>query len=101
MNSTRKTFALLSTSALAAGAAQGSVLYTPFNMTVPGGRDSSLDLNQDAVPDFKIAGSSTKPFVDNTPAPGSSLVLSDSASQGLPLTAANPGLRCRRGPMRI
>lgn len=88
MNSTRKTFALLSTSALAAGAAQGSVLYTPFNMTVPGGRDSSLDLNQDAVPDFKIAGSSTKPFVDNTPAPGSSLVLSDSASQGLPLTAA-------------
>jgi hypothetical protein len=88
MNSTRKTFALLSTSALAAGAAQGAVLYTPLNMTIPGGRDSSLDLNQDTVPDFKIAGSSTKPFIDNSLAPGSSLVLSDSANQGLPVTAA-------------
>ena len=88
MNSTRKTFALLSTSALAAGVAQGAVLYTPLDITVPGGRDLNLDLNQDTAPDFKIAGSSTKPSIDNSPAPGSSLVLSDSSSQGLPLTAA-------------
>jgi hypothetical protein len=88
MNSTSKTLALLSTSALAAGAARGAVVYTPLNVTIPGNGTLNLDLNQDSVPDFKIAGSSTKPFIDNTPNPGASLVLSASANQGLPLTAA-------------
>ena len=88
MNSTKKTIALLSTSALAAGAAQGAVLYSPLNITVPGGRNLNLDLNQDSAPDFKIAGSSTKPSIDNSPNSASAFVLSDSSSQGLPLTAA-------------
>ena len=52
MTSTRKTFALLSTSALAAGAAQGAVLYTPVNITIPGNGNLTLDLNQDSTPDF-------------------------------------------------
>jgi hypothetical protein len=48
----------------------------------------TLDLNQDGTPDFSIYGSSTKPSIDNTPAPASSFVLASSANQGLPLTAA-------------
>ncbi len=85
MNSTRKTFALLSTSALAAGAAQGAVLYTPVNITIPGNGTLTLDLNQDSTPDFKIVGGSTKPFIDNSPN-AAAFVLSESDDQGLPLT---------------
>jgi hypothetical protein len=92
MNSTRKTFTLLSTSALAAGAAQGAVLYTPVNFTIPGNGSFNLDLNQDGTPDFKVTGSSTKPFIDNTLAPGSAFVLSASANQGLPLTAVGTAI---------
>ncbi len=88
MTPPRKTFALLSTSALAAGAAQGAVLYTPVNITIPGNANLTLDLNQDSMPDFKILGHTSKPYLDNTPNPGAAFVLSDSATQGLPLTAA-------------
>jgi len=88
MKATGKTIALLSTSALAAGAARGAILYTPFNVTIPGGRDLTFDLNQDSIPDFKIASSSTKPVIDNSPAPASSFVLSASSNHGLPLTLA-------------
>ncbi len=88
MTPPRKTFALLSTSALAAGAAQGAVLYTPVNITIPGNGTLTLDLNQDSTPDFKIVGHTSKPYLDNTPNPGAAFVLSDSTTQGLPLTAA-------------
>lgn len=88
MNSTGKTLALLSTSALAAGAARGAVVYTPLNVTLPGNVSWNLDLNQDGTPDFKIAGGSTKPYLDNSPASSSAFVLAASANQGLPLTAA-------------
>jgi len=88
MNSTKRTVALLSTSALAAGAAQGAVLYQPINITIPGNGTFNLDLNQDSVPDFKILGHTSKPYLDNTPNPGAAFVLSDSTTQGLPLTAA-------------
>ncbi|HOW80656.1 MAG TPA: hypothetical protein PK406_14520, partial [Verrucomicrobiota bacterium] len=87
LNSTQKAFTLLSTSALAAGAAQGAVLYTPINITIPGNGKLNLDLNQDSVADFLITGGSTKPQIDNTPSPaGTAYVLSQSADMGLPLT---------------
>src|ERR1035437_11115049 len=91
MNSTRKTFALLSTSALAAGAAQGAVLYTPINITLSASGKLALDLNQDATPDFLMGfGGSAKPYISNTVAGATSpFVLSASADQGLPLTAAS------------
>jgi hypothetical protein len=85
MNSTQKTVVLLSTSALAAGAAQGAVLYKPINVTIPGNATLTLDLNQDTVPDFKTTGSGTKPYIDNTPNSGSAFVLAG-GNQGLPLT---------------
>ena len=90
MNSTRKTFALLSTSALAAGAAQGAVLYTPVNITLSASGKLALDLNQDSTPDFLMGfGGSAKPYISNTVAGATSpFVLSASADQGLPLTAA-------------
>src|ERR1035441_4393477 len=89
MNSTRKTFALLSTSALAAGAAQGAVLYTPVNITLSASGKLALDLNQDSTPDFLMGfGGSAKPYISNTVAGATSpFVLSASADQGLPLTA--------------
>jgi len=87
LNSTQKAFTLLSTSALAAGAAQGAVLYTPINITIPGNGKLNLDLNQDSEADFLITGGSTKPQIDNTPSPaGTAYVLSQSADMGLPLT---------------
>ena len=91
MSSTRKTFALLSTSALAAGAAQGAVLYTPINITLSQHGALTFDLNQDGTPDYKLAFNATaaaKPYISVLAAPTSSFVLSDSANQGLPVTAA-------------
>jgi hypothetical protein len=90
MNPTRKTFALLSTSALAAGAAQGAVLYTPVNVTLSASGHLALDLNQDGTPDFQMGfGGSAKPYISNTVAGATSpFVLSASANQGLPLTPA-------------
>ncbi len=92
MNSTRKTLAFLSTSALAAGAAHGAVLYTPVNITLSQYGTLALDLNQDGTPDFQMhfnGNASAKPYISNTPAGAtSSFVLSASANQGLPLTAA-------------
>jgi hypothetical protein len=88
MNPTRKTFALLSTSALAAGAAQGAVLYQPIDVTIPGNATLTLDLNQDSTPDFKILGHTSKPYLDNTPNSGAAFVLSDGTTRGLPLTTA-------------
>jgi hypothetical protein len=88
LNPTRKTFALLSTSALAAGAAQAAITYSPVNVTITGNSSVTLDLDQDGTPDFKIVGSSAKPYINSTPNPGSAFVLSDSTTQGLPLTPA-------------
>jgi len=91
MNSTKRTFALLSTSALAAGAAQGAVLYTPVNITLSQHGVMTFDLNQDGAPDFKLAFNTTaaaKPYITTVAGPTSSFVLSASANQGLPVTAA-------------
>jgi hypothetical protein len=90
MNSTRKTVVLLSTSALAAGAAQGAVLYSPVNITLSASGHLALDLNQDGTPDFLMGfGGSAKPYISNTVATATSpFVLSASANQGLPLTPA-------------
>src|ERR1035441_4197315 len=89
MNSTRKTFALLSTSTLAAGAAQGAVLYTPVNITLAQNGALALDLNQDGTPDFQMAfqigllgHAADKPYITNTPpALTTSFVLSSSPSR--------------------
>src|ERR1039458_8931965 len=94
MNSTRKTFALLSTSTLAAGAAQGAVLYTPVNITLAQNGALALDLNQDGTPDFQMAfqigllgHAADKPYITNTPpALTTSFVLSSSPSNALPVT---------------
>src|ERR1035441_6157557 len=94
MNSTRKTFALLSTSTLAAGAAQGAVLYTPVNITLAQNGALALDLNQDGTPDFQMAfqigllgHAADKPYITNTPpALTTSFVLSLSPSNALPVT---------------
>ncbi len=92
MNSTRKTFTLLSTSALAAGAAHGAVLYTNVNITLSEHGALALDLNQDGTPDFQLAFNATaaaKPYITNTPpALTTSFVLSASGTEGLPLTAS-------------
>ena len=87
MTSTRKTIALLSTSALAAGAAQGAVLYTPVNITLSASGKLYLDLNQDGTSDFKMAfnGSAAKPYFDSSPSGGSTAVLAGT-NLGLPLT---------------
>jgi hypothetical protein len=88
MTSPRKTFALLSTSALAAGAAQGAVLYTPVNITIAASGRMTLDLNQDGTPDFLMQfGGAAKPSIDNSLNPSAAFVLSESDDQGLPLTA--------------
>src|SRR5689334_4986645 len=90
MNPGRKTFALLSTSALAAGAAHGAVIYTPINITLSASGKLALDLNQDGLPDFQLGfAGAPKPYINNVP-PGvtSSYVLSSSTDQGLPLTPA-------------
>jgi hypothetical protein len=89
MNSTKKTFALLSTSALAAGAAQGAVLYTPVNITLSASGKLTLDLNQDGAPDFQLGfNTAPKPYINSALAGATSpFVLSASADQGLPLTA--------------
>jgi len=92
MNSTRKTVALLSTSALAVGAAHGAVVYTPINLTISGVEALDLDLNQDGTPDYQIqwnAGNTAKPYIFQGPsgsANTSAFVLSASSNQDLPLT---------------
>ena len=92
MSSSTKALALLSTSALAAGAARGAVLYTPVNITLSQNGALSLDLNQDGTPDFELgfnASLAAKPYINNTPTgPTASYVLSSSANLGLPLTPA-------------
>src|SRR6185295_10841685 len=87
MHPTRKTFALLSTSALAAGAAQGAVLYTPVNITLSASGKLALDLNQDGTPDFLMGfNGAPKPYINSAPAGATSpFVLSASTDQGLPL----------------
>jgi len=104
MNSTRKTFALLSTSALAAGAAQGAVLYTPVNITISANGALALDLNQDGTPDFQLAfetgiiglRASDKPYITNTPpALTTSFVLSSSPSNALPVTPSGTTINAR------
>lgn len=94
MNSTRRTVALLSTSALAAGAAQGAVLYTPVNITLSQNGMLALDLNQDGTPDFQMAfqvgllgHASDKPYIATAPpALTTPFVLSSSPSNALPVT---------------
>ncbi|EEF61350.1 immunoglobulin domain-containing protein [Pedosphaera parvula] len=90
MDTTKKALALLSTSALAAGAAHGAVLYTPVNITLSASGKLNLDLNQDGAPDFQMGFSGApKPFINNSVAGATpSYVLSGSANQGLPLTVA-------------
>jgi hypothetical protein len=90
MNSTKKTLALLSTSALAAGAAKGAVIYTPINITLSASGKLALDLNLDGSPDFQLGfNGAPKPFINNVPAGAtSSYVLSAASNQGLPLTPA-------------
>lgn len=92
MNSTRKTFAFFSTSALAAGAAHGAVLYTPVNITLSEHGALALDLNQDGSPDFQLAfnaSAAAKPFITNAPVVVTTpFVLSASGNQGLPVTTS-------------
>src|SRR5580704_6920360 len=92
MTTTKKTVALLSTSALAAGAAHGAILYTNVNITLSEHGALSFDLNQDGTPDFQLAFNATtasKPYITNTPpALTTSFVLSASANQGLPVTTS-------------
>jgi hypothetical protein len=90
MTTTKRTVALLSTSALAAGAAHGAVLYTPVNITIAASGHLALDLNQDGTPDFQMGfGGAAKPYISNTVAGATSpFVLSASSNQGLPLTTA-------------
>ena len=86
MTTTKKTVALLSTSALAAGAAHGAVLYTNVNITLSEHGALSLDLNQDGTPDFQLAFNATaaaKPYITNAPAHA------NDASR--PLRDLNPG----------
>jgi hypothetical protein len=91
MSSTKKTIAFLSSSALAAGAAHGAVVYTPIDLTISGVEALDLDLNQDGIPDYQIqwyANSTAKPYIFQGPsgsANTSAFVLA-TASQGLPLT---------------
>ncbi len=89
MTSTRKTLTFLSTSALAAGAAHGAVLYTPFNTTMALNATLDFDLNQDGASDYllKFDGGAAKPYIDNGPSFGTAFVLGE-ASLGLPLTPA-------------
>lgn len=90
LNPTRRTFALLSTSALAAGAAQAAVTYSPINVTLSASGHLALDLNQDGTQDFLMGfGGSAKPYISNTVAGATSpFVLSTSGTEGLPLTPA-------------
>src|SRR5574340_255119 len=91
MASTKKTLALLSTSALAAGAAQGAVIYTPVNITVSPHSTLSFDLNQDGAADFQLAfnaSGAAKPYITALSGLTSGSVLSDGTTQGLPLTPA-------------
>src|ERR1035441_9675144 len=92
MNSTRKTVTLLSTSALAVGAAHGAVLYTNVDITLSAHGALTLDLNQDGTPDYQLAFNSSgaaKPYITNTPpALTTSFVLSASGTEGLPVTAS-------------
>ena len=90
MNTTKRTVALLSTSALAAGAAHGAVLYTNVSITIAASGHLALDLNQDGTPDFLMGfGGTAKPYISNTVAGATSpFVLSASSNMGLPLTTA-------------
>jgi hypothetical protein len=64
MASTKKTIALLSSSALAAGAAHGAILYEPVNITFTTDQKLALDLNQDGFPDFLMTfGGAAKPSI--------------------------------------
>ena len=98
----KKSAAVLSTSALAAGMAHGAVVYTYTNLTVSGTTVATFDLNQDGTADcgfgfYDAAVGTAKPYVYQTPnksvnsAGSETYVLSDatdpsSQSQGLPLT---------------
>ncbi len=90
MTTTKKTIALLSTSALAAGAAHGAVLYTNINITLSEHGALALDLNQDGTPDFQLAFNATaaaKPYITNAPPTLTTpAVLSTNSTQGLPVT---------------
>ena len=90
MTTSKKTVAVLSTSALAAGVAQGAIVYTPINLIISGNTALTLDLNQDGSPDFQLqfaANAAAKPFIISTNAPTTDFVLSSSANQGLPVTS--------------
>ena len=92
MTTTKKTVALVSTSALAVGAAHGAILYTPVNITLSPNGALNLDLNQDGVADFQLAyntgfNPALKPYITNMPPVlTTSFVLSGSSSDGLPIT---------------
>ena len=89
MTSTKKTVAFLSTSALAAGAAHGAILYTPINVAITGNTALAFDLNQDGIPDFQIefsANSAAKPYIAAGPAGTTSSFVLSGANMGLPLT---------------
>lgn len=53
----KKTLTVLSCSALAAGFAQGAIVYQHYNQIIDSGNNKSLtlDLNQDGFPDFTVA----------------------------------------------
>ncbi|HVM47934.1 MAG TPA: immunoglobulin domain-containing protein [Candidatus Acidoferrum sp.] len=89
MKTNHKAFALVSTSALAAGAAHGAIIYTPVNASLAHNSRLNLDLNQDGTPDFQLlfGGTTSKPYITNTPPVlTTQFVLSSGANQGLPLT---------------
>src|ERR1700722_11726251 len=92
MTTTKKTVALLSTSALAAGAAHGAILYTNVNITLSEHGALSLDLNQDGTPDFQLAfnaSAAAKPYITNAPPILTTpAVLSAGSTQGLPVTTS-------------
>ena len=92
MTTAKKTVALLSTSALAAGAAHGAVLYTNINITLSEHGALALDLNRDGTPDFQLAfnaNAAAKPYITNAPPTLTTpAVLSATSTQGLPVTTS-------------
>lgn len=92
MNAARTTIAFLSASMLAIGLAHGGIVYSPVNVSLSAYGGLTLDLNHDGTADFILgfaANNTARPYITNAVVTGfTNSVLSASANQGLPLTAA-------------
>ena len=94
---TKKSLALVSTSALTAGMAQGAIIYSgPLNIQVTdtaGNTRPAVDVNGDGKTDFVFGyeGSAPKPYVDTRKeylAPNGIVNLLAKANHGLPVTGS-------------